>query len=77
MTLERAKALKPGEKLTWVGRNQRFSATGATAWQMWSKKHGEVVEFISFSGDNDNYRFPIIIVKTRSGESSFSSGWFV
>lgn len=77
MTLNEAQTLKPGQRLTWKGKNLDRYSQGATAYQLFARIHGETVEFLDFVGRDDVRGFPIIRIKGNSGEREFSSGWFV
>ena len=78
MTLKEAKTLVPGQKLQWARRPDNLPKAltiGAYPYDLFAKLCGEIVEFVKYTDKYDKQGFPLIIVKTKTGEGSFNSSY--
>jgi hypothetical protein len=76
MTIERARALKPGDNLYWEKRKPHHIRGGVVGEEAFASSYGNPVTFVSFTGTSNREGYPGVNVKTKKGIETFGSGWF-
>ena len=81
MTREQTRDLVPGQKLRWrvsyVGESTKPTAEVdfRSPSILFGRTCGDVVEFISFTEQQDWFGVPIVRILTKTGEQIFSAGY--